>query len=211
MTQIMERTWSTRNNEFLKYVSPGAGLGRIKHCVLDADHFPTVTVDEGSVTTKKIARKGQVIVRKASDQLWIPYKRTEVAVAGATGDSALVVDDATVFAVGETVAVEDAANSPFVITAIDYETNTLTLDDTLGATVAVDNSVGVANLIGANIDDWAVCGDEMDLTNGDKAAPGYYLHCVFYADAVFGYAGNEAEVEAGLSTCEFEARVDPTA
>lgn len=202
--------WTTRNNEFLKYVSQGAGLGRIKHCVLDADAFPAITVAEGNVIEKKIARKGQVIVRNASSSLWGPLKSSVVAEEGATGDTVLEVEDASVFSVGDSLDIEDVTGER-TVTAINYETNVLTLNATLGATVAVGNTVTTDEFSGAGIDDWAVCADEIDLSYGDEPVGGYYLHCVFYKDALYGYAGNEALVEAGLSTCEFEDRIDPTA
>lgn len=205
------RQKSTRNNEFLKYVSTGAGLGHTKHCVLDADYFPYLPVDESMdrISTKKLARKGQVIVKHASNDRWGPLARTVVTESAASGDSAIVVADPTLFQVGQEIEI-GAGPITRTIVAIDYDTSTLTLDSTLGGSGAAENAVVVYPGLGDDYTDMAVLGDEFDLSYGSLAGPGYHLNCFFNTDNLYGYAGNETQVQAGLPSCFFETLPDVT-
>lgn len=73
-------------------------------------------------------RAGQLMAQITASKKWVPVKRTRVK-TGTTGTvTALTVDNAANFQVGETISV--GADTGLVISAIDYATNTLTIPST---------------------------------------------------------------------------------
>ena len=213
MVQRGERVFSTRNNEFLKYVSTGAGLGQIKHCVLDASTFPELPVHEGGVRMKRLARKGQVIVRNSTTQLWEPFQQAVSTVETMSEDAdTLHVYDASVFADGQVVGIQ-YVDGPRTIAAsgVDLVNNTITFTAPLGVIVPMGATIS-SGAAATGYDDMAVLGDEFDLSYGyDTAGPGYHLNCFFNTDNLIGYAGNEAAVQAGMPLAFFERLPDVTA
>lgn len=202
------RTYSTRNNEFLKYASQGAGLGHQKHCVLNPDYFPMITVDEGNTVSKRLCRKGQIIVKHV-DETWGPLASGIVTEPAVTGDTELVVSDASVYSVGQELTIAGVTGTR-TVTAIDLDTNTLTFSAAMGASVADNAAISFAALAD-DATDMAVAADEMDMTyGGRRAVGGYHLNCFFNTDNLIGYAGNEAAAQAGMPTCFFETLPDVT-
>lgn len=85
-----------------------------------ADGSNTSRVDE--------LRAGWLMAQITASKKWVPCKRTRVK-TGTTGTvTALTVDNAAAFLVGETISV--GADTGLVITAINYLTNTLTIAST---------------------------------------------------------------------------------
>lgn len=204
---LPRRTYATRNREFLKFASQGAGLGYIRNCVLDASYFPEIPVEEGASTTKRIARKGQLLARITSGpdmDKYGPYGASQVNGARLTGDTYIIVDDATVFYPGQVITITGAA-ADRTISTIDYSTNRINLTAALGGAVS-DNAavIDTGDLGTVAAGDMVVCADEIDLSYSDKAVGGYFLNCVFNPAGLIGYAGNETAVRAAMPTCMFD-------
>lgn len=196
------RTYGSRNVEFLKFAPPGIEYRR--NCVLESDWFGEVVVDEGPTTVKKIARKGQILVRDPSTRKYRPYAATQLSADAASGDSSIVVNDASGFVAGQTLTVDGGASK--TISSVNYSTNTIVLTATVGAAVSADDAVVGTTYTGASVapGDMVVNGYEVDLTYGDEPAVGYFLHCIFNPDGLYGYAGNESAVETAMPTCLFD-------
>lgn len=90
---LPRRTYSTRNREFLKFASQGAGLGYIRNCVLDADSFDDVAVEEGGTVLKKIAQKGQLLMRITSGGAAGKYAPYDGVAVVAEGDMVVCADE----------------------------------------------------------------------------------------------------------------------
>jgi hypothetical protein len=210
MPKISHRRYNTRNNEFLKYVSAGAGLGQIKHCVLDGSLFPVLPVHEGYVRGKRLARKGQVIVRDPDTELWGPFQQAVSTVETMSAEEdTLHVYDASVFEEEDEVGIQ-YVDGPREIASIDLEANTITFTEPLGVVVPAGATIS-SGTTATGYDDMAVLGDEFDFTYNDRlAGPGYHLNCFFNTDNLIGYAGNETAVQEGLPTCFFERLPDVT-
>lgn len=194
------RTWSSRNVEFLKFAPPGLDYRR--NIVLESDWFGLLPVDEGATVTKKIARKGQLLVKDTATSKYRPFGRTLVNGATAVGTT-VVVDDASPFVAGQVIAVGGQANR--TIASVNYATNTITLTAALAASAA-DNAAVVADSDAGTIvaGNMVVLGYEVDLTYGDKPGAGYVFDCIFNPAGLYGYAGNETQVKAAMPTCHFD-------
>lgn len=195
-----ERTYASRNVEFLKFLPPGAEYRR--NIVLEADHFGAIPVDEGNTVTKKIARKGQILVRDTATDKYRPFGSTLLNGAVASADTEITVDDASPFVAGQTLTIAGGASK--TIASIDYAENTIVLTTTAGATAA-DNAAVLAGGDAGTVDpgDMVVLGYEVDLSYGDEPGAGYFLHCIFNPAGLYGYVGNEAAVQAAMPTCLF--------
>lgn len=91
--------------------------------VIDA----TYSYDGANTGYERELRAGTIMARITASKLWVPCKRTRVnGVSGAV--TALVVDDARAFQVGDTITV--GADTGITVTAINYATNTLTIAST---------------------------------------------------------------------------------
>lgn len=82
-------------------------------------------------------RAGELMAEDSTTKLGMPRKSTQLSGEHLTGVTDITVDDAHNFEVGETIDV--GAQTGKVITAINYTTNVITMDATLGGTVA-DNA-----------------------------------------------------------------------
>ncbi|MCY2966292.1 MAG: hypothetical protein NT069_22110 [Planctomycetota bacterium] len=101
---------------------------------------------DGANTGKETEiRAGTIMARITASNLWVPCKRTQVNMTGATTTS-VVVDDARAFKVGEVVTI--GANTSITISAINYATNTLTVSS---ITVVDNTAVFCTSLAGSDI------------------------------------------------------------
>jgi hypothetical protein len=98
--------------------------------VIDA----TYAIDGGNTGRTDELRAG-CLMAKLDSGLWVPCKRTAVR-TGTTGTvTALTVDDASFFKVGDVITV--GADTGITVTAVDYTTHTLTI----ASTAVVDGEV----------------------------------------------------------------------
>lgn len=82
--------------------------------------------DGGNTNRTDEIRAGMLMAQVTASKKWVPVKRTRVTNTGTL--TALVVDNAAAFQVGETISV--GADTGIVITAINYTTNTMTIAST---------------------------------------------------------------------------------
>lgn len=87
---------------------------------------------------EKELRPGTPMGRITATKLWVPCRRTTTTSNGAV--TALVVVDARAFKTGDTISV--GSDTGIVVSAVNYETNTLTIPST---TVATGEAVVVAD------------------------------------------------------------------
>lgn len=106
-----------------------------------AEKLPGGVIIGGGVRTREV-RIGEILARLTADVVgvgdeghYIPRKSTELAATCATGQAVCVVDDAHMFAVGDTILVDDGASAMTaeIISAINYDTNTITVSTNFDA------------------------------------------------------------------------------
>lgn len=102
--------------------------------VIDSAH----AYDGGNSTRLDEMRAGLIMAQITASKKWVPCKRTRVK-TGTTGTvTALTVDNAAAFKVGEKISV--GADTALLISAINYSTNTITIP----STAVVDGEVVIA-------------------------------------------------------------------
>lgn len=110
----------------------------------------TYSLDGANTGRVDELRAGCVMAQITASRKWVPCKRTRVTNSGTL--TALVVDNASFFKVGETISV--GADTGLVITAIDYATNTITIPSTAvvaGEAVVVTAFADSVSAAGAEI------------------------------------------------------------
>ena len=110
-----------------------------------------LTLFPGGATVAKNSRsirQGDILARNTSTKRILVAKKSHLQVASGTNATAIQVDDAHAFAVGDVITVGTAAN--LTITAISYENNTITVT-VAGAQVINARVYVVANAQGAGI------------------------------------------------------------
>jgi hypothetical protein len=162
-------------------------------------HYATsgpITLDADKVgTDNKIVPAGAVLGKVTASGLARMRPVTTVATAiGAGGSSDVVVDDARMFVVGDSISVDGGSANE--ITAIDYDENTLTLENA-ESSIAEDATVTVADgsqtAIGINMSD-------VNLDDGDVAVA-YMVHGIVDSSKLIAYDSN---VDSALTNIMFE-------
>lgn len=113
----------------------------------------TYAIDGANTSKTDEIRPGTPMARITASKLWVPCKRTTIAVASlsASVPSALIyVTDARAFKAGDTITVN--ATTGLTILSVDYATNIITLTSAIDVDLAVGNIViGSGVLAGSEI------------------------------------------------------------
>lgn len=137
--------------------------------------------------------KGTVLGKITSGGKFGPYAVTTVATGGSSGDTTVIVTDASLFIVGDSVKI--GTESAKTITAINYGTNTITVS-ALTATQAAGVAVAIQD--GRQT---AVCilDNDADTTNNDVSASAF-IAGVFDSTQIIGA---DAAAKTALKLCYF--------
>lgn len=173
-----------------------------KNLVVIGGIIRSTAVDGGNTGYTDELREGLIMGQVTATKKWRPCPRTQVNGSGTL--TALVVDDARAFIVGDTITV--GADTGLAVTAIDYTTNTLTIASTTVAddeVVFAEDGSGTARAIlgefvKMNSTDDATARDRStgrlivagcvndDIILGDltavRAASGMYLNHIIWSD-----------------------------